>query len=193
MLYSLKKYSAFFLGPVAAVFMVVAVFRGPYLFQNIDSLARISEAFVGFSQCLVTLAPAAFMMFIIGLPVFYLLRWIIHWKLWSCVLGAATGRRLGITALGKLYLRGSCRGSATARHADRRHQLRNRLLVPDGQVLGEWRRGIGACLFGKFNIGDLCFNRAFLPFGWHCIGLVEIAFLHLPDVVFLQDNLVTTV
>jgi len=29
------------------------------------------------------------MMFVIGLPVFYLLRWIIHWKLWSCVLGAA--------------------------------------------------------------------------------------------------------
>ena len=89
MLYSLKKYSAFFLGPAAAVFMVVAVFRGPYLFQTLDSLARISEAFVGFSQCLVTLAPAAFMMFVIGLPVFYLLRWIIHWKLWSCVLGAA--------------------------------------------------------------------------------------------------------
>jgi hypothetical protein len=88
MLYSLKKYSAFFLGPVAAVFFVAAVFRGPYLFQNIDSLARVSEAFVGLSQCLVALAPAAAMMFIIGLPVFYLLRWIIHWKLWSCVLGA---------------------------------------------------------------------------------------------------------
>lgn len=88
MLYSLKKYSAFFLGPVAAVFMVVAVFRGPYLFQNTDSLARISEAFVGFSQCLIALAPAAAMMFIVGLPVFYLLRWIIHWKLWSCWLGA---------------------------------------------------------------------------------------------------------
>ena len=88
MLYSLKKYSAFFLGPVAAVFMVVAVFRGPYLFQNTDSLARISEAFVGFSQCLIALAPAAFIMLVIGLPVFYLLRWIIHWKLWSCWLGA---------------------------------------------------------------------------------------------------------
>ena len=89
MLYSLKKYSAFFLGPVAAVFFVAAVFRGPYLFQNIDSLARVSEAFVGLFQCLIALAPAAAMMFIIGLPVFYLLRWIIHWKLWSCVLGAA--------------------------------------------------------------------------------------------------------
>ncbi|MGB5180148.1 MAG: hypothetical protein WBP44_15635 [Gammaproteobacteria bacterium] len=88
MLYSLKKYSAFFLGPLAAVFFVAAVFRGAYLFQNIDSLARVSEAFVGLSQCLVALAPAAAMMFIIGLPVFYLLRWIIHWKLWSCVLGA---------------------------------------------------------------------------------------------------------
>ena len=88
MLYSLKKYSAFFLGPVAAVFFVAAVFRGTYLFQNIDSLARVSEAFVGLSQCLIALAPAAAMMFVIGLPVFYLLRWIIHWKLWSCVLGA---------------------------------------------------------------------------------------------------------
>ena len=88
MLYSLKKYSAFFLGPLAAVFFVAAVFRGPYLFQNIDSLARVSEAFVGLSQCLVALAPAAAMMFVIGLPVFFLLRWIIHWKLWSCWLGA---------------------------------------------------------------------------------------------------------
>jgi hypothetical protein len=89
MLYSLKKYSAFFLGPMAAVLTVVVVFRGPYLFQNIDSLTRVSEAFVGLFQCLISLLPAAFMMFVIGLPVFYLLRWIIHWKLWSCVLGAA--------------------------------------------------------------------------------------------------------
>jgi hypothetical protein len=89
MLYSLKKYSAFFLGPMAAVLTVVVVFRGPYLFQNIDSLTRVSEAFVGLFQCLISLLPAAFMMFLIGLPVFYLLRWIIHWKLWSCVLGAA--------------------------------------------------------------------------------------------------------
>ena len=89
MLYSLKKYSAFFLGPMAAVLTVIAVFRGPYLFQNIDSLTRVSEAFVGLFQCLISLLPAAFMMFVIGLPVFYLLRWIIHWKLWSCVLGAA--------------------------------------------------------------------------------------------------------
>ena len=29
------------------------------------------------------------MAFIIGIPVFYLLRWIIHWKLWSCLLGAS--------------------------------------------------------------------------------------------------------
>ena len=86
--FSLKKYSAFFLGPVAAVFFVAAVFKGPYLFQNIDSLTRVSEAFVGFSGCLVTLLPTAAMMFIIGLPVFYLLRWLIHWKLWSCLLGA---------------------------------------------------------------------------------------------------------
>ena len=28
------------------------------------------------------------MAIIIGIPVFYLLRWIIHWKLWSCLLGA---------------------------------------------------------------------------------------------------------
>jgi hypothetical protein len=89
MLYSLKKYSAFILGPMAAVLTVIAVFRGPYLFQNIDSLTRVSEAFVGLFQCLISLLPAAFMMFVIGLPVFYLLRWIIHWKLWSCVLGAA--------------------------------------------------------------------------------------------------------
>ena len=89
MLYSLKKYSAFFLGPMAAVLTVVVVFRGPYLFQNVDSLTRVSEAFVGLFQCLISLLPAAFMMFVIGLPVFYLLRWIIHWKLWSCVLGAA--------------------------------------------------------------------------------------------------------
>jgi hypothetical protein len=88
MLYSLKKYSAFFLAPVAAVFAVAAVFRGPYLFQNIDSLPRVSEAFVGLSSCLITLAPTAVMMIVIGLPVFYLLRWIIHWKLWSCLLGA---------------------------------------------------------------------------------------------------------
>jgi hypothetical protein len=88
MFYSLKKYSAFILGPVVAVFFVAVVFKGPYLFQNIDSLTRISEAFAGFARCLVTLAPTALVMCIIGLPVFYLLRWIIHWKLWSCVLGA---------------------------------------------------------------------------------------------------------
>jgi hypothetical protein len=88
MLYSLKKYSAFVVAPVAAVFAVAAVFKGPYLFQNIDSLTRVSEAFVGLSSCLVTLLPVAAMMILIGLPVFSLLRWIIHWKLWSCMLGA---------------------------------------------------------------------------------------------------------
>jgi hypothetical protein len=88
MLYSLKKYSAFVVAPLVAVFMIAAVFKGPYLFQNIDSLTRVSEAFVGLSSCLVTLLPAAGLMIIIGLPVFYLLRWIIHWKLWSCLLGA---------------------------------------------------------------------------------------------------------
>ena len=88
MRYSLKKYSAFFLGPIAAVFFIVVVFQGAYVFKNIDSLSNLSQAFLTCAECLVTLAPATVMAIIIGFPVFYLLRWIIHWKLWSCLLGA---------------------------------------------------------------------------------------------------------
>jgi len=88
MSYSLKKYSAFFLGPIAAMFFIVAVFQGPFVLQSIDSLTSLSQAFLVFAEYLLTLAPATGLAIIIGLPVFYLLRWIIHWKLWSCVLGA---------------------------------------------------------------------------------------------------------
>ena len=88
MRYSLKKYSAFFLGPIAAMFIIVAVFQGPHLVKHLDSLTSVSQAFIAFSGYLITLAPVTIMAFIIGIPVFYLLRWIIHWRLWSCLLGA---------------------------------------------------------------------------------------------------------
>ena len=88
MRYSLKKYSAFFLGPIAAMFFVGLFFQGPYVLQSIDSLTSLSQAFVSCSECLLTLIPATILAIIIGFPVFYLLRWIIHWKLWSCLLGA---------------------------------------------------------------------------------------------------------
>ena len=88
MKYSLKRYSAFFLGPIAAMFIVGLFFQGPYVFQSIDSLTSLSQAFVSCSECLLTLIPATILAIIIGFPVFYLLRWIIHWKLWSCLLGA---------------------------------------------------------------------------------------------------------
>jgi hypothetical protein len=84
----MKKYIAFFLAPLAAVFFITAIFQGPSLIQHLDSLTGVSQAFLAFSEYLITLAPAAFMAMIIGIPVFYLLRWIIHWKLWSCLLGA---------------------------------------------------------------------------------------------------------
>ncbi|MEN8206298.1 MAG: hypothetical protein ABFS24_09820 [Pseudomonadota bacterium] len=88
MRYSLKKYSAFFLGPIAAMLFVIVVFQGSYILQSIDSLTSLSQAFVSCSECLLTLGPATILAIIIGFPVFYLLRWIIHWKLWSCLLGA---------------------------------------------------------------------------------------------------------
>ena len=88
MRYSLKKYSAFFLGPIAAMFFIVLVFQGPYLFKSIDSLSSLSQAFLTCAECLLTLAPATAIGIAIGIPVFYLLRWVIHWKLWSCLLGA---------------------------------------------------------------------------------------------------------
>jgi len=88
MRYSLKKYSAFFFGPIAAMLFIVVFFQGAYVFKNIDSLTGLSQAFLTCAECLLTLAPATVMAIIIGFPVFYLLRWIIHWKLWSCLLGA---------------------------------------------------------------------------------------------------------
>jgi hypothetical protein len=84
----MKKYSAFFLGPLAAMFFIVVVFQSPYLLQNIGSLTSLSHAFVTCAEYLLMLAPATGLAIIIGIPVFYLLRWIIHWKLWSCLLGA---------------------------------------------------------------------------------------------------------
>ena len=88
MRYSLKKYSAFFLGPIAAMFFIGVFFQGPYVLKSIESLATLSRAFLTCAECLLTLAPPTIMAIIIGFPVFYLLRWIIHWKLWSCLLGA---------------------------------------------------------------------------------------------------------
>jgi len=88
MRYSLKKYSAFFLGPIAAMFFIVVVFQGPHLFQSTGSLASLSQGFLGCAECLLTLAPVTIMAIILGFPIFYLLRWIIHWRLWSCLLGA---------------------------------------------------------------------------------------------------------
>ena len=84
----MKKYSAFLLGPLAAMFFIIVVFQGPQLLQSIDSLASISRAFAGCFEYLLTLAPATGMAILIGIPVFYLLRWKVHWKLWSCLLGA---------------------------------------------------------------------------------------------------------
>ena len=84
----MKKYIAFFLAPLAAVFFIAAAFQGPYLLQHLDSLTGVSHAFLAFSEHLLALAPATGMAIIIGIPVFYLLRWIIHWELWSCLLGA---------------------------------------------------------------------------------------------------------
>lgn len=84
----MKKYSAFFLGPLAAMFFIVAVFQGSYLLQSIDSLTSISQALLVCAEYLLTLAPATGLAIIIGIPVFYLLRWLIRWKLWSCLLGA---------------------------------------------------------------------------------------------------------
>ena len=88
MRYSLKKYTAIFLGPIAAMFFVGLFFQGPYVLESIDSLTSLSQAFVSCSECLLTLVPVTIMAIIIGFPIFYLLRWIIHWKLWSCLLGA---------------------------------------------------------------------------------------------------------
>jgi len=88
MKYSLKRYSAFFLGPIAAVFFIVIAFQGPHLLQSIGSLTILSQAFLTCAECLLTLVPATILAIIIGFPIFYLLRWIIHWQLWSCLLGA---------------------------------------------------------------------------------------------------------
>ena len=71
------------------MFIIVAVFQGPHLVKHLDSLTSVSQAFIAFSGYLITLVPTTIMAFIIGIPVFYLLRWIIHWKLWSCLLGAS--------------------------------------------------------------------------------------------------------
>ena len=88
MRYSLKKYSAFFLGPIAAMFFVGLFFHGPYVLKSVESLTSLSHAFLTCAECLLTLMPATVIAIIIGFPIFYLLRWIIHWKLWSCLLGA---------------------------------------------------------------------------------------------------------
>ena len=88
MKYSLKRYSAFFLGPIAAMFIVGLFFQGPYVLQSIDSLTSLSQAFLTCADCLLTLVPVTILAIIIGFPIFYLLRWIIHWQLWSCLLGA---------------------------------------------------------------------------------------------------------
>jgi len=84
----MKKYSAFFLGPLAAMFFIIAAFQGPLVLQSIDSLSSLTRAFAGCAECLLALAPATGLAIIIGIPVFLLLRWIIHWELWSCLLGA---------------------------------------------------------------------------------------------------------
>jgi hypothetical protein len=89
MRYSLKKYSAFFLGPIAAIFFVGVFFQGPHVLNSIESLSSLSHAFLSCAECLLTLIPASVMAIIIGFPVFYLLRWVIHWRLWSCLLGAS--------------------------------------------------------------------------------------------------------
>ena len=89
MRYSLKKYSAFFFGPIAGMFFVGLFFQGPHVLDSIESLTSLSQAFLTCAECLLTLVPVTIMAIIIGFPVFYLLRWIIHWQLWSCLLGAA--------------------------------------------------------------------------------------------------------
>ena len=88
MRYSLKKYSAFFLGPIAGVVFMAAFFQVPHVLESIDSLSSLSQALLSCAECLLTLTPVIVMAIIIGFPVFYLLRRIIHWKLWSCLLGA---------------------------------------------------------------------------------------------------------
>ena len=76
------------MGPIAAMFFIAVFFQGPYVLKSIDSLSSLSQAFLAFAECLLTLVPATIMAIIIGFPVFYFLRWTIHWKLWSCMLGA---------------------------------------------------------------------------------------------------------
>jgi hypothetical protein len=84
----MKKYSAFFLGPLAAMFLILVVFQGPLILQSVDSLTSLTQAFALCAEYLLALAPATGLAILIGIPVFYLLRWIIHWELWSCLLGA---------------------------------------------------------------------------------------------------------
>ena len=83
----MKKYSAFFVAPLAAVMFIVAVLKGPYLLQHIDSMSGVSQAFLNYAEYLLTLTPATIIAIVIGFPIFYLIRWIANWNLLPCLLG----------------------------------------------------------------------------------------------------------
>ena len=93
----MKKYSAFFVAPLLAVMFIVAVLKGADLLQHFESIAGLSQAFTSYAQYLLTLAPATGLAIILGVPVFYLIRWIANWKLLPCMLG-------GLLVLGSVSL-----------------------------------------------------------------------------------------
>jgi hypothetical protein len=93
----MKKYSAFFVAPLVAVMFIVAVLKGPYLIQHIESMSGLGQAFMSYAEYLLTLTPATIIAIILGFPIFYLIRWIADWKLLPCMLG-------GLLVLGSVSL-----------------------------------------------------------------------------------------
>lgn len=83
----MKKYSAFLVAPLIAVMFIVAALKGPDLIQHIESMSGVGQAFTDYAGYLLTLAPATIIAIIIGVPIFYLIRWIANWKLLPCLLG----------------------------------------------------------------------------------------------------------
>lgn len=84
----MKKLIAFFVAPLAALFTVVMVFNGAVLIESIGSLFGVSHAFLELMTGMVHFAPALAIAIVLGFPIFYIMRLVVGWNLWSCLLGA---------------------------------------------------------------------------------------------------------